>query len=751
MSEPVQDRLYRLLPAIHRIRDVEKGQPLRALCAILERELLAIEADIDGLYDNWFIETCDEWVVPYIGDLVKATGLHPGDVDTFSLRAYVANVLRYRRRKGTLAVLEEVVQAVSGWPSRGVEFRQLLATTQHVNHVRLENQAMLNLRRGDPLELLNGPFETTAHLAEVRHTATARGKYNIPNIGVFLWRLQSYRITRGEARPEGQGRYTFNPLGKSLPLFNRPQTEIRIEHLAEEINVPIPLRRRPLYRELKARREALNRGETPRMAYFGRQPVLEVYLDGDPQPVEPEAIEVCDLSDWDISPWIPPSTKEVMRLYVDPQLGRLVRPAGTAELVEVSYAYGFSADVGGGPYNRSDSLDDLFVDAEDIWWAGITTEAQDDNAVNVFPSLAKAIEKWNTRPPGTAGVISILDSHTYITSTLDFNTGGQEIKIRPGSQLLIVAARWRLGRIPSPNEWSPNLGLNHFLVADGLRPHLLGDIYVSFETAEDGVSGRLFLNGLLVEGRAMVFCDDAGAVKFSHCTLVPDEGGLTVEALGSPDTGCSGLSVDIERSICGSLSMPQTASRLRISESIVDAAGKRYAVAGYGDDEVCEYGPPTIIERSTIFGEVKVTELTLASEVLFTAKAEVERLQAGCVRYSYVSPHSTVPRRFRCQPQLALENLARELGKASLEELSDSEQHRIRLRIQPVFTSVDFGNSAYAQLSVLCPEEIRVGAEDGSEMGVFGHLKQAQREANVRAILDEYLRFGLEAGVYFAN
>jgi len=29
-----------------------------------------LEQDMEDLYDNWFIETCDAWVVPYIGDLL---------------------------------------------------------------------------------------------------------------------------------------------------------------------------------------------------------------------------------------------------------------------------------------------------------------------------------------------------------------------------------------------------------------------------------------------------------------------------------------------------------------------------------------------------------------------------------------------------------------------------------------------------------------------------------------------------------
>ena len=50
-----------------------------------------------------------------------------------------------------------------------------------------------------------------------------------------------------------------------------------------------------------------------------------------------------------------------------------------------------------------------------------------------------------------------------------------------------------------------------------------------------------------------------------------------------------------------------------------------------------------------------------------------------------------------------------------------------------------------------CAAEITTGAEDGCEMGAFHDNFAAQRESNLRVRLDEYLRFGLEAGIFFAS
>src|SRR5215203_2220143 len=87
-SQP--DRLYNLLPMIHRIRDAEQGYPLRALLQVISEQVDLVEADIKQLYDNWFIETCEDWVVPYIGELVGYRVVHeagePGDGPTSEAR-----------------------------------------------------------------------------------------------------------------------------------------------------------------------------------------------------------------------------------------------------------------------------------------------------------------------------------------------------------------------------------------------------------------------------------------------------------------------------------------------------------------------------------------------------------------------------------------------------------------------------------------------------------------------------------------
>jgi hypothetical protein len=69
----------------------------------------------------------------------------------------------------------------------------------------------------------------------------------------------------------------------------------------------------------------------------------------------------------------------------------------------------------------------------------------------------------------------------------------------------------------------------------------------------------------------------------------------------------------------------------------------------------------------------------------------------------------------------------------------------------PAFTSLRFGHPAYAQLTASTPSPIRRGAEDESEMGATHDLYAPQREDDVTARLEEYLRYGLEAGIFYAT
>ena len=194
------DRLYDLLPAVYRVRDAEHGAPLEALLSVIATELERVERDVAGLAENAFVETCDEWVLPYLADLLGARGVHNLD-RRFALnqRARVANTIGYRRRKGTPAMLEQLTRDSSGWPARVVEYFSLLAWNQHLNHVRPEAHGTVELRSAEKLELVDSPFGSFARTADVRRITSNRGRHNIPNLGLHVWRLESYYVRSATA------------------------------------------------------------------------------------------------------------------------------------------------------------------------------------------------------------------------------------------------------------------------------------------------------------------------------------------------------------------------------------------------------------------------------------------------------------------------------------------------------------------------------------------------------------------------
>lgn len=725
------ERLYELLPAFYRIRDTEQGGPLKALLSVIAEQVAVLEEDLDQLYDDQFIETCAEWVVPYIGDLVGTRGLFvfPG-ATKLSQRAQVANTIAYRRRKGTAAVLEQLARDVTGWNASVVEYFQLLATTQYMNHLRPENLSIASLRRRyfaglyksqstetqfdtdeqqwKAIEYLNTPFDRVARTVDVRRIESRRGKYNIPNIGVFLWRLGSYPITdapaykvpdMGDASMDGR-RYLFDALGKDTPLYNRPETEDQITHLAEPINVPMPISRRVLNRYLDT--------------YYGVDKCLLLNVDGkDIIPTETtppseklsDLISVCNLSDLKdasgtVIGW---ANMPQDKIAIDPVLGRIAFPTNQPPPanVHVTYHYGFSAEMGGGEYGRAGTFD--------IQLQPVIKVPSD------WPTIQAALDQLTA----SGGVVEIQDNEYYVETPVIRVPAGKKIELR------------------AADERRPVLVLTEDLLIVG------------------GEHAEVTLNGLLISGgslRAPLEKDreknELRLLRLRHCTILPGPSpainGVPVQPIAPRlIIDAPNVTVEIDRCIVGTIRVVE-GSHVRITTSILDASVEtEVAYAGLDGNEA---GAPLKVENSTIIGRVHTSVMELASNTIFLAsfkeedswpdpilakKAPVlaERLQQGCVRFSYVPLDSQVPRRYHCQPK------------------NEDEAARVR----PVFTSLRYGDPGYCQLSQHCAPEIRRGADDEAEMGAFHNLYQPQREANLRVRLDEYLRFGLEAGIFYAG
>jgi hypothetical protein len=674
-------RLFELLPAVYRLRDGEGAggtqDVLRGLIDVIAGEVAVLEEDLAQLYDDQFIETCAEWVAPYIGDLLGYRTLYGLTDKVGSPRAEVANTIAYRRRKGTAAMLEQLARDVTGWDARAVEFFQLLATTQYLNHLRPQSRAWFGVRLADAAPAVNGPFDVAAHTADVRRIARRRGRHNIPNVGIYAWRLRDYPLrdvpAEKFAAPAADRRYLFNPLRANLPLFSHAMPEESITHIAERDNVPAPITRRELWDRLAL--------------FYDRS--IQVSLDGTTLPAS--AVAASDLSDVP-GGWAYPA---VDRVLIDPQLGRIALPPsltvdGNALAVTnpvVTFSYGFPGDIGGGPYAR----------------------------------LATFSDDLGTPVP--------------VTAPAKISTAVTDLA---GSGVIEVSGN---GRFQEPLKITANDGERIELrAAEGSRPVVNLAAELEILVGEDA---EVTLNGLVLTGAAVRVpaTAKAGRLRLVHCTLVP---GIGQKLNGGPtDPGAPSLvvqsataAVDIDRCIVGGLRVNENAT-VRITDSIVDAGG--LSAVAYAAPTGKAAGGELEVIGSTVIGKVHARVLRLVSNSILAARlAETdtwdhpiaaERRQDGCVRFSYVPPGSRTPRRYECQPA------------------GDEDA----LRVQPQFTSERYGDPAYGQLSLRCPPEIRTGADDESEIGAFHHLFAPQRETNLHVRLEEYLRFGLEAGVIYAT
>lgn len=694
------ERLFELLPAIYRLRDLELAGrtpgtlsnaeaaelrqleagpgslvpaarrrlaelqsrrdrgPLAAFLTLLADQIAVLEENLDQLYDDQFVETAAGWALSYIGDLIGYRELHqngPG----LDRRAEIAHTIAFRRRKGAASMLEQLARDVTGFNARAVEYFDRLATTQSMNHRRLHNRVTPSLRAGRALEWMGGAFDEIPHTLDVRRIQTGGGRYNIPNVGIFLWRLDALRLGGTPATPDPTDvtgrRFRFSPLGIDQPLVGRPVREEEISHLAEPINVPAPLTRRRLQGAFAD--------------FYGAE--RSVHIERDTNPVPGADVVVCALPDA-AGGWAhdaPPG-----KVAVDPMLGRLVVAAdlpAPASLAVMFHRAGVR-DCFGGEYVRSPATAVAGPAAATV--PGTHTSIQD-----ALDSL------------GGSGVVEITDSGRYAEALA--------VTVAPGGSIVLRAADGR----------SPTLDLPSPLVITG------------------GDGSRAHLDGLLVLGDAIevpAAGNTLGDLTIAHCTLVP---GIRLGADGTPSApgtpsvavAARNVSISISRSISGPLRVPET-SVATLTDSIIDASLPGEEAFGSGGNP----GGRITVESSTIVGRVRATSIS-ASNSIMLGRVEVVRRQEGCLRFSYAPVDSLVPRRHRCQPS------------------DDTAAVDV-----PHFASLRFGAGHYGRLAGSTPESIRRGAEDESEMGAFRWRHEPQRMADLLTRFDEYLRVGLSAGVF---
>jgi hypothetical protein len=771
------EKIWDWIPAVYKELDALAVPPgvLRSLVEILARQAAVARRSIDRLWEDPFIEHCDDWAISYIGDLVGARLVH--ELNRRGRRVDVAKTIFYRRRKGTPFVLETLIRDITGWSGVTRESFRRLARTRHgldpeptrlgglVTGTPPGGWADLGSARG--AELVDGAFDEFSHTPDFRQLQGKLGRLNIPKLNFHLYRLQPFEVNFATPAGFGSNSYTFDPSGRDVPLFTPDQTGREISCAsASDWQVPAPLSCRLLgaaeYSMAGELIDTLQAAGLPQAAgqelsrYIGTvfpneqrlretvasldhagaifavfdqllgqaltqdspkgrfipSPVQQdptavaVAIGGDrnSNPVEHQRVVAANLEDWGAS--LGPFPPEKV-LAIDPELGRFrFLSAISEELWVPVYHFGFSGEVGAGPYDLSGSLA-----------IGQVTVVDNGGDANPGPVVMT--------PPGSPvqGVFQFEDSKTYLPDA-DIS-GIQKLTLQAAS-----FERPYLRRVtPSGTEWVFAAEPKSVVPPGGSEPEenlrylSLSGLWIGIEQegAPTGPCPRPPVAAALVlEG---VF----DRVVIRHCTL--DPGGekardASGQCLAIPYVRLlvrgnveelviesSILGPIVEDSLSGS---PGRIQKLLVRDSILQSIDSASPAVDIGLGRVD-------LERVTIFGDVEVNRL-YASDSLILGRVKVTDNQHGCFRFSAANDDGAqrLPQQF--------------------------ESHLFAPAVpNHFFTSRRFGDPGYAQLSERAPFEIVRGGENRSEIGAFNRLLAPIKLDDLKAKVNEFMPFGLIA------
>ncbi len=766
--------LYEWLPEIYRVKDEEQKPPgqLRSYLALVEEVFGAIHENIEALYDDLFIETCDDWVIPYIGDLLGTSHLTG---DPWTLRADVADTVALRRRKGTLASIERLTYNLTRWGVHCIELRENLVWNQHLNHQRpdaggtppygLSSVTRFTPIRGgtvtlrDPamLSLLGTPFDPFAHVGDVKPPAFFGGvRYNLPNLAIFLWRLEDYRVRISKPVLRGRQpvgaiqavRFDVHPSGEPVTLFNTyrfdPDREPPVVTQVDETPGPIPRAR------LTKDSAAGNPEKYLSVDTYDPTNTIVVSLDisdvglqlhlpkqefgGEDWPADPQAwsIRGANLCAWEEGVQPPVQDREII---VDPAIGRIVigvkdqnEAAALEDHLLLTYTYGAVGPVGAHPISRP-------VVYKGLDEKPVVKEVNFNNSPS-GTGLKDALD--NIDQAASPIVIEIEDSMTYeldiasVQGTISEDGGPNILLNKP---LVIRAAdnQRPVIKLKNPLRFRPvNAGgaRNLTLCLEGLYltrdPSLLPTGEPLFP-AGDPLIARAALESLEIVGCTL----DPGGQKVLDGTpqgkRAPIRHSLKLrEPYGFADPNDERAfdrtpHIILQRTIAGPL-LVDGGYHLSLTDSIIDA-GKGVgddpqgglAVSGASDPKD-GWGPPAEVNGITVFGRMRVESINGRGGI-WVHTLEVLDNQKGCVRFSYFSGKG--------------DRLPQNLGCV------DGTGAELR------FVSEIFGEPTYGQLAHTSDFRIRERGPKDEAMGAFGFLLEAHKWRNLQIRYREFMPVGV--------
>ncbi|HLI57148.1 MAG TPA: hypothetical protein VKY26_08980, partial [Actinomycetota bacterium] len=438
-------------------------------------------------------------------------------LDARGHRLDVAKTIHYRRRKGTLAILEELARDVTGWDAHVVEGFRRLARSRHGLDPMvggagfpgagtpavaglLSREGLIGPLTGTPAggladlrsahgaALTGSPFDESFHTADLRAGQGAVGHFGIPKLLVFLWRLSSFGIAAGTPVPVAgcPGQFVFDPTGREIPLFlppaPAPDDFADAWTPAYEWQVP-----GPITASLERAMSGTGATAPPAAPY--------PYPPPNPTPPPPTLVPYGyavagasfdrvwpELGRFQVQPASPPASppgSPPASPPGSPPGSPPTSPPGSARGMTVAYHYGFSADLGAGPYDRL-----LLGDPPQAAGSTLTTVSGGSGLDTALGAVA---------PSGT---VVIGDSLTY-GELAGVGTAAAPI----GAVLVAAAAQQRPVLRPVPPS-PPGAAAPSWVFTGGGK-------------------AQLTLDGLLVSGCDIVLRGSFDTVRITACTLDP--------------------------------------------------------------------------------------------------------------------------------------------------------------------------------------------------------------------------------------
>lgn len=772
----VRKSLYNRLPEIYHIKDKEQNPPyqLKAYLDILDKIQDGIQNNIETLYHDFFIETCSEWVIPYIADLLGTSHLSG---DPWTLRADVARTIKHRRRKGTLGAIESLTYALTEWAVHTVELRERVVWNQHLNHQRpdkggnppipllIEMQESIDgaVRGGtvtlrDPalLSFFNGPFDPFAHVVDIKPVAGGAIRYNIPNLAIFLWRLKDFTvpvtepvlyentiielsITPGTDEARFALRYDIHPLAEPMALFNthRFQADDEPPNLTGKDAVPGPMPRARLSTaaptdkpEESEEYVAIDYYSTALPDAPGDDAVgLTLHMPEATFSSKEWIIRGANLCAWETV------LNPVLRkdeIVIDPEHGRMLIGVGGATSVQeadplheglfVSATYGFSGSsrgtTGAHPIVRDEAPDGTVKIDYQTGPGGLPAAngaglQEALNSASIVSSDPLIIEIGDSRIY-ELDISTITDAHDDENSLWVVNLG-RSLAIRAASgQRPVIQLKMPLGFRPVDVN---DRGVDNMNVT-------LEGLYI---TRDHDPAGPLI-------NRAAV-----NQLTLKNCTLDPGNhaalDGLRqneryafnlTNGYGFTDSSdVEGFAqtpqLIIDRSICGPMAIDDGYS-LTLKDSIIDAGSgandtpANLALHAVTGDHEKEWGPDLAVSGLTCFGRMRVESVT-GQGGIWIHRLEVNDDQQGCIKFSYFSGDG--------------------------DKLPQHQACVFGTQVALSFVSEIFGQAGYAQLHLRSDRKILMQGPDSDAMGAFGYLLNTHKWKNINIRYREFMPVGV--------